>query len=98
MYRWPGICVSRVLSEEQLHIGLVGYIYYQLSGDSGSGATLGDFESRVYAVGPQAGYFFPFGGGQGYVNLRGYWEFGAEHRPEGWNLWLTLSLPLVGSK
>jgi hypothetical protein len=78
---------------EQLHIGLVGYIYYQLSGDSGSGATLGDFESRVYAVGPQAGYFFPVGKAQGYVNLRGYYEFDASKRPEGWNASLTLSFP-----
>jgi hypothetical protein len=78
---------------EQLHIGLVGYIYYQLSGDSGSGATLGDFESRVYAVGPQAGYFFPVGKAQGYVNLRGYYEFDASKRVEGWNAWLTLSYP-----
>jgi hypothetical protein len=23
------------------------------------------------------------------VNLKGYKEFGAEHRPEGWNVWLT---------
>lgn len=83
---------SQFLSE-QLHIGLVGYIYYQLSGDSGAGATLGDFESRVYAVGPQAGYFFPVGKAQGYVNLRGYYEFDASKRPEGWNASLTLSLP-----
>jgi hypothetical protein len=78
---------------EQLHIGLVGYIYYQLSGDSGSGAKLGDFKSRVYAVGPQAGYFFPVGKAQGYLNLRGYYEFDASKRAEGWNAWLTLSYP-----
>ncbi len=81
-----------------LYVGLVGYGYYQLTGDSGSGATLGSNKARVYAVGPQAGYFFPFGGGKEYINLRSYWEFGAERRPEGWNLWLTLSLPLEGSK
>lgn len=86
------LAVSQFLNE-QLHIGIVGYIYQQLSGDSGSGAELGDFESRVYAAGPQAGYFFPFGGAQGYVNLRGYFEFDAKNRPEGWNAWLTLSLP-----
>jgi len=27
---------------------------------------------------------------QGYMNLKGYKEFAAEHRPEGWNVWLTL--------
>jgi hypothetical protein len=89
--------LAQFLNEQAL-VGLVGYGYYQLTGDSGTGATLGSNKARVYAVGPQAGYFFPCGGSQGYVNLRGYWEFGAEHRPEGWNLWLTLSLPLVGSK
>jgi hypothetical protein len=79
---------------EQLHVGVVGYFYYQLTGDSGSGATLGDFKSKVAAVGPQAGYFFPIGKSKGYVNLKGYWEFGAQNRAEGWNLWLSLALPL----
>jgi hypothetical protein len=31
---------------------------------------------------------------QVYVNVKGYWEFNANHRPEGWNAWLTLSVPL----
>jgi hypothetical protein len=83
---------------EQLHIGLVGYIYYQLSGDSGEGAVLGDFESRVYSVGPQAGYFFPVGKAQGYINLRGYYEFDASKRPEGWNAWLTMSRPFGAAR
>lgn len=30
------------------------------AGDSGSGATLGDFKSRVFAVGPQVGFLFRF--------------------------------------
>lgn len=51
---------------------------------------MGDFKSRVFAVGPQLGYIFPVAGQQGYLNLKGYKEFGAEHRPEGWNVWLTL--------
>jgi hypothetical protein len=80
---------------EQLHVGIVGYWYYQLTGDSGSGATLGDFKSRVSAIGPQAGYFFPMGKEKGYVNLRAYWEFDASNRAAGWNLWLTLALPLT---
>lgn len=85
--------LSQFLSE-QVHVGLNGYIYYQLSGDSGAGAVLGANKSRVYAVGPQAGYFFPVGKEKGYVNLRGYWEFDASRRPEGWNVFLTLSVPL----
>jgi hypothetical protein len=77
---------------KQVHIGLVGYAYQQLTADSGAGATLGDFKSRVFAVGPQIGYLFPVGDLQGYLNLKGYKEFGAEHRPEGWNAWLTLAI------
>jgi len=77
---------------KQLHAGLVGYAYQQLTADSGSGATLGDFKSRVFAVGPQIGYIFPIADMQGYVNLRGYGEFGAKNRAEGWNLWLTFAI------
>ena len=82
---------SRFLSK-QLLVGLVGYAYQQITADSGAGATLGPFKSRVFAVGPQIGYIFPVGDMQGYVNLKGYGEFGAKNRPEGWNLWLTFAL------
>jgi hypothetical protein len=82
---------SRFLTK-QLHVGLVGYAYQQLTGDSGAGARLGDFKSRVFSIGPQIGYIFPVGGMQGYLNLKGYWEFEAEHRPEGWNIWLTFAV------
>lgn len=79
---------------EQLHMGLVGYFYNQLSGDSGSGAVLGDFKSRVSGIGAQVGYFFPVGKQKWYVNLKGYHEFDAKNRPEGWNVWVTLAIPL----
>jgi hypothetical protein len=82
---------SRFITK-QLQIGLVGYIYNQLSCDSGAGDRIGCFESRVVGVGPQIGYVIPLGDFQGYVNLKGYKEFGAEHRPEGWNAWLTLAI------
>ncbi len=84
---------SQFLSE-QTHVGLVGYLYHQLSGDSGAGAVLGDFKSEVYAVGSQVGYFFPVGGRKWYVNFKGYYEFDASNRPDGWNAWVTLAIPL----
>jgi len=87
--------MSQFLSESSL-IGLVGYYFYQLTGDSGSGATLGDFKSRVGGIGPQAGYFFPFAGQKAFVGVKAYWEFDAVHRPEGWNFWLELAIPLGG--
>ena len=75
-----------------LQIGAVGYVYDQITGDSGSGDRVGSFESRVIGVGPQIGYLFPVAGMQGYLNLKGYAEFDARNRPSGWNAWLTLSI------
>jgi hypothetical protein len=77
-------------------LGLVGYAYYQLTPDSGSGkpARLGDFESQVFGVGTEAGFFFEHS--EAYLSLRGYWEFGARARPEGWTAFLTCSLPMGG--
>ena len=77
---------------KQLQLGLVGYVYKQLSCDSGTGDRVGCFESQVFSVGPQIGYVIPLGGLQGYLNLKGYKEFGAEHRPEGWNTWFTFAI------
>nr|WP_068031962.1 transporter [Rhodoplanes sp. Z2-YC6860] len=82
---------SQFLSK-QLLIGLVGYAYQQVTADSGGGDRVGDFKSRVFGVGPQIGYIFPVGDHQGYVNLKGYKEFGAENRPDGWNVWLTFAI------
>ena len=77
---------------KQFQIGLVGYLYQQVGCDGGSGDHVGCFESRVAAVGAQLGYIIPMGSLQGYVNFKGYKEFESEHRPEGWNVWLTFVL------
>ena len=79
-------------------VGVAGYFYYQLSGDSGSGAKLGSFKSNVAAIGPQLGYAFTFGGQPAYANLRGYWEFDAKNRIEGYALFATLVIPLGSGK
>jgi hypothetical protein len=76
---------------KEWQIGLVGYFYNQVSCDSGSGDRVGCFESRVIGVGPQIGHIFKVGEDhQGYLNLKGYKEFDATHRPDGWNVWATL--------
>lgn len=83
---------SQFLSK-QLQVGLVGYLYNQLSCDSGAGDRVGCFESRVAGIGPQIGYIFPLSESyQGYLNLKGYWEFASENRPDGWNVWLTFAI------
>jgi hypothetical protein len=71
-------------------VGLVGYVYRQISCDSGSGDHVGCFESQVIGIGPQIGHIFPINKDlQGYLNLKAYGEFANEHRPDGWNIWLT---------
>jgi len=91
---------SQFLSK-QLFIGLVGYAYDQVGGDSGSGDRVGAFESRVFSVGPQLGYIFPIAGKQGFLGLKSYFEFGAKDRPEGWNTGLTFAIseapPVTGA-
>jgi hypothetical protein len=86
---------SQFLSE-QTHVGVAGYFYYQLTGDSGSGAVLGDFKSQVVGLGPQVGHFFAVRKQQWYANLKAYWEFAETNRPAGWNLWFAVVIPLGG--
>jgi hypothetical protein len=77
---------------KQLFIGAVGYVFDQISGDSGTGAKLGSFESQVAGVGPQIGYFFPVNADiAGFINVKAYREFAAQNRPDGWNAWVTLA-------
>jgi hypothetical protein len=83
--------VSKFLTK-QWQVGLVGYVYNQLTCDSGAGDRVGCFESRVAGIGPQIGYIFPVGDMQGYLNLKAYGEFDAAHRADGYNVWLTFVL------
>lgn len=85
---------SKFLSK-QVHAGLVGYFYQQVTGDSGSGATLGPFKSRVIGIGPQIGFLFPVGDMHGYLNMKAYREFAAENRPEGYSVWLTFAVSMA---
>jgi hypothetical protein len=62
------------------------------------GRTLGDFKSKVSAIGPQAGWFFSVGGKKWYANVKGYYEFNAQNRPEGWNVWLAVAIPFTEEK
>jgi hypothetical protein len=77
---------------KQVFVGLVGYVYDQITPDHGCAPIICPFESRVIGVGPQLGYLFPVGNMQGYLNLKGYGEFDNNARPDGWNLWVTFAL------
>lgn len=66
-----------------LMIGVVGYDYRQLSGDSGAGAILGPFEGDVDAIGGGIEYTTVVGKTPLILNARHYQEYNAEHRFDG---------------
>jgi len=70
-------------------IGLRGYYYQQLTADSGSGATLGDFKSSSYGLGPGFVWIPEFAGGR--LSIFGKWmhDFGANNRFESDYVTLT---------
>lgn len=84
---------SQFLSEHW-QIGIAGYAYYQLTGDSGSGDVLGPFKAQVAALGPEVGYSFTLAGRPAYANLRAYREFWARNRLEGTAVFATVAIPL----
>ncbi len=90
------LSASQALNDK-VYAGVVGYIYSQITGDSGSGATLGAFASRVVGVGPQVGYNFSLGGRDVQMNARAYYEVAGLNRPQGWNAWLTFTIALAKS-
>jgi len=67
---------------ETFAVGLKGYYYKQVSGDSGSGATLGDFKGESYGIGP--GFFWTPKSAGGKLMIMGKWihDFDATHRFE----------------
>src|SRR5262249_40860551 len=75
---------------KQFQVGVVGYVYRELGCDSGSGDRVGCFQSQVVGAGPQLGFIIPLTTEmQGYLNLKSYWEFANQNRPDGWNAWVT---------
>jgi hypothetical protein len=66
-----------------LLIGVVGYDWRQLTGDSGAGARLGPFEGRVDAIGPGLSYTTLIDKMPLIINVRHYEEFAAERRLSG---------------
>jgi hypothetical protein len=66
-----------------LTLGVAGYTLQQVTGDSGSGATLGDFRARVYGLGPAFRFGIDVGDAELPLLLKYYREFGAENTFEG---------------
>jgi hypothetical protein len=88
---------SKSLTKE-VSLGLVGYYYQQLTGDTGTGAVLGPFKGRAVALGGTIGYTFEVGKLPISTRLKVYREFDVQNRMEGTAGYLTVSLPIsVGS-
>ena len=68
-------------------MGAVGYYYKQITGDSGAGAVLGDYEGQVIAIGPGVRYDAKNGVG---LEFRYNREFGAENKTEGDKFWVNV--------
>ena len=68
---------------ETFALGLAGYYYDQVTGDSGSGALLGDFEGKSYGIGPSFLWIPKSGGGK--FSITGTWlhDLHASNRLEG---------------
>jgi len=71
-------------------VGAAGYYYQQLTGDSGEGAKLGDFKSRVASAGPQFAISHKWNKDwEAYLSIKTYWEFAADKHEEGVTTYLT---------
>ncbi len=79
--------VANQFISETFALGLRGYYYKQLTGDSGAGATLGDFKSESFALGPGLVWTV------GRFTVLGKWlhDFSAENRFESDYVTLTVA-------
>ncbi len=71
-----------------LGLGFNAFYYDQITGDSGSGATLGDFEGQTVGVGPVLTYILPVGENSFVTELRWLPELSTRKRLEGDYVWL----------
>jgi hypothetical protein len=86
--------VERMFSSK-VSAGLLGYHFQQLSGDSGSGATLGPFKGRVTGLGLTGAYNFEVGHTPVTLRARAFKEFGEKNRlGNGTAVMINLDFPL----
>ena len=66
-----------------LGVGVTGYWYQQVEGDSGSGAFLGPFKARTNGIGPAFTIIHPIGSHNLIAEFKWVRELGVRNRPEG---------------
>jgi hypothetical protein len=72
-------------------VGANGFYYEQLTGDSGSGARLGEFEGRTLGVGPVVSYVRQIGRTQLLAEAKWLPELDTDKRLEGDYVWFKLA-------
>jgi hypothetical protein len=77
---------------ESFAVGINGYFYKQLSGDSGSGAVLGDFKAEAAGIGPSILWNTEMGGQEIAFIAKWIHEFHAERRLEGDHVFASFAL------
>jgi hypothetical protein len=75
-----------------LGIGANGFIYEQITDDSGAGAQLGAFRGRTGGIGPVLSYIRPIGKTTLVLELRWLPELYSKHRLEGDYIWFKGAL------
>jgi hypothetical protein len=73
-------------------VGANGFLYEQISGDSGSGATLGDFEGRTAGVGPVVSFVRKIGKTDLAAEVKWLPELNVEKRLKGDTIWFKLGV------
>lgn len=73
-----------------LSVGFNAFYYEQIEGDSGSGATLGDFKGRTLGVGPVLSYVLPMKDNTLVFEARWLPELETKNRLEGDYIWVKL--------
>jgi hypothetical protein len=73
-----------------LGAGAGAFYYQQIGGDSGTGATLGDFKGRTIGIGPVVSYATNLGGLDAAVELKWLPEVDVKNRIQGDFFWIKL--------
>ena len=73
-------------------MGVSGFYYQQISGDSGSGAVLGDFKGRTAGIGPVLSYVTKVWKKDLVAELKWLPEIDVNHRTEGDYIWFKLAM------
>lgn len=87
------LAVSQYLSKE-FSIGALFSHYQQISGDSGSGASLGPYKGRTTAVGGTIAYSFAVAGTPVTARLKVLREVSVANRPQGTIAFVSLAFPI----